>query len=187
VWERDEGQYDREEEVFGVCAAAVAYRREALKDIVAAGGTRPTGRVFDPQLWMYMEDVDLNLRARLLGHRTVYVPTARARHRLSATGGGTLASYYVGRNMIYLMAKDLPGAIIRRNLLRIAKAQARFAFDAIRNVRGTAARARLRGILVGLLTWPRVLGTRRRVLGSARVGAEEFGELLERFGRGRNQ
>ena len=37
---------------------------------------------------MYCEDVDLNLRARLRGMRTIYVPRAVVYHRLSATGGG---------------------------------------------------------------------------------------------------
>jgi GT2 family glycosyltransferase len=181
VWQRDEGQYEREEEVFGPCAAAAAYRREVLQDLAQCGGTNPPHRVLDPQLWMYCEDVDLNLRARLRGFRTVYVPTARVRHRLSATGGGRLASYYVGRNLIYLLAKDIPGKIIRRNLLGIARAQARFILEAARHIRQPAARARLRGIVVGLATWPRVLPTRRRVMASAPVTPGHFERTLRRF------
>ena len=182
VWQRDRGQYEREEEVFGPCAAAGAYRREVLQDVAQCGGTEPPYAVLDPQLWMYCEDVDLNLRARLRGHRAVYVPSARVRHRLSATGGGTLSSYYVGRNIIYVLAKDVPGKVIRRNLGRIAKAQARFMLEAIRNIQQPAARARLRGIVVGLLTWPRVLSSRKRVLGTARLSARQFERLLKRFG-----
>jgi GT2 family glycosyltransferase len=182
VWQRDRGQYEREEEVFGPCAAAGAYRREVLQDIAACGGTNPPYKVLDPELWMYCEDVDLNLRARLRGFRTVYVPTAKVRHHLSATGGGTLASYYVGRNLIYLLAKDVSGKIIRRNLGRMARAQARFMLDAIRNIRYPASRARLRGIMVGLLTWPRVLPTRKRVLATARLSPRQLEKVLRRFG-----
>src|SRR6476620_6091360 len=61
VWQLDRGQYEREEEVFGPCAAAAAYRREVLEDVAGCGGTNPSYRVFDPQLWMYCEDVDLIL------------------------------------------------------------------------------------------------------------------------------
>jgi GT2 family glycosyltransferase len=179
VWQRDVGQYDREEEVFGPCAAAAAYRRSELADIAKSGGTRPPGRVLDPQLWMYLEDVDLNLRARLLGHRTVYVPTARVRHRLSATGGGPLSSYYVGRNTIYVIAKDLPLRVMARNLPRMARAQARIALEALRHIRGPASRARLRGLIVGLLSWPRVLGTRRRMSKSKRLTAIEFERMVK--------
>lgn len=181
VWQPDKGQYELEEEVFGPCAAAAAYRRSTLVDVVRCGGTRPPRRVFDPALWMYCEDVDFNLRARLRGHRTVYVPTARVRHHLSATGGGRLASYYVGRNLIYLIAKDLPRETILRNLPRIISAQARFALQALRHIKEPAARAQLRGILVGLLTWPSVLPIRKRVLRSARTSPDDFASLLERF------
>jgi GT2 family glycosyltransferase len=181
VWQRDTGQYEREEEVFGACAAAAAYRRSLLVDMASAGGSEPPGEVFDPQLWMYCEDVDLNLRARLRGHRTVYVPTATVRHRLSATGGGRLASYYVGRNLLYLIAKDLPGRTILRNLPRVVLAQSRFALQAARHIREPAARARLRGMLVGLLTWPRVLPSRRRTLHTSRLAARAFEQTLRRF------
>ncbi len=181
VWQPDTGQYDTEEEVFGPTAAAAAYRRTMLADLAHSGGTEPKGRVLDPQLWMYAEDVDLNLRARLRGYRTVYVPTARARHRLSATGGGTLASYYVGRNLIYLLAKDLPLRFVLRHMPGIVKAQFRFATEALRNIRGAAARARLRGILVGLFTWPRVLPTRRRVLSGKKIMARDFEAIIRQF------
>ncbi len=181
VWQHDNGQYHREEEVFGPCAAAAAYRRSVLVDLACCGGTQPPHQVLDPQLWMYCEDVDLNLRARLRGHRTVYVPTARVLHRLSATGGGPLASYYVGRNLVYLVAKDLPLPIILRNLPRIAKAQAHFALQALRHIREPAARARLRGMQAGLLTWPCVLPSRKRVLASARLDSKQFGRVLRRF------
>jgi GT2 family glycosyltransferase len=182
VWQRDRGQYDREEEVFGPTAAAAAYRREMLADVAAAGGTEPPGMVLDPELWMYCEDVDLNLRARLRGHRTVYVPTAKVRHRLSATGGGVLASYYVGRNFIYLIAKALPGRTILRNLPRIVVAQVRIALQALRGIRHPSSRARLRGMAAGLLTWPRVLPARRRIMRSARLTPRRFERVLRRFG-----
>jgi GT2 family glycosyltransferase len=114
---------------------------------------------------MYCEDVDLNLRARLRGYRGVYVPTARVRHMLSATGGGMLASYYCGRNFLYLLAKDLPGPVLLRNAGAILAAQIGFATEALRHMREPAARARLRGMIAGLLTWPRLLPARRRLLG----------------------
>jgi GT2 family glycosyltransferase len=183
VWERDRGQYEREEEVFGPCAAAAAYRREVLLDVARGGGTEPPGKVFDPALWMYCEDVDLNLRARLRGHRTVYVPTARVRHRLSATGGGALASYYVGRNTIYLIAKCLPTPVIRRTLPGIAMAQTRVFGEALRHIREPAARARLRGIVAGIISWPRVLSSRKRIMAGSRLSPRGLWRRLRHFTR----
>lgn len=85
VWEVDRGQYDAYTEVFGPCAGAAAYRRSALELLAE------DGKVFDEALVMYCEDVDLNLRARRKGLRTIFVPTAVVYHRLSASGGGALA------------------------------------------------------------------------------------------------
>ncbi len=167
VWQPAAGAYLRPVEVFGACAAAALYRRPMLAALAGAPDpAAPLPPVFDPALTMYCEDVDLNLRARLRGYRCVYVPEARVRHRLSATGGGPLASYYVARNLIYLLAKDVPGRALRRDAARILAAQARLAAGAVRHAREPAARARLRGQLAGLLTWPRFLPARRRLLGA---------------------
>ncbi len=153
VWEQDTGQYDHQPLIFGGCGGGVLYRRAAWEQ---AGG-------FDERLFMYLEDVDLAWRLQLLGWDAVFAPAARLYHHLSATGGGVLASYYVGRNTIWVIAKDMPGPLIRKHLGRILAGQWRIARDALRAWRGEAARARLRGQLAGLLGLPRVLSWRRAV------------------------
>ena len=57
------------------------------------------------------------------------------------------------------------GEVLRRNLGKIVRRQVGFTLDSLRHIREPAARARLRGQIVGLLTWPRMLPARRRVLG----------------------
>ena len=151
VWERDEGQYDRDRWVFGPCGGAAAYRREAWQQ---AGG-------FDPALWMYMEDADLAWRLQRLGWRSIYAPDARIYHQLSATGGGVLASYYTGRNTLWVIARNWPGALLRRHWRAIVGAQLRIAWDALRAWRGEASRARLRGQAAGLVGLPRALRQRQ--------------------------
>lgn len=168
VWERDVGQYDADPVIFGGCGGGVAYRRAAWEQ---AGG-------FDERLFMYLEDVDLAWRLRLLGWEAVFAPDARMYHQLSATGGGVLASYYVGRNTIWVIAKDMPGPLIRRHLGRIVAAQARIALDALAAWRGASARARLRGQLTGILGLPRVLGWRRAVQATRRADMAEISRLL---------
>jgi GT2 family glycosyltransferase len=146
VWEQDHGQYDQERWVFGPCGGAAAYRREAWEQ---AGG-------FDPALFMYMEDVDLAWRLQRLGWRSIYAPEARIYHQLSATGGGVLASYYTGRNTLWVIARNWPGRAAAPPLAghggrrRGASPGTRCAPGA-----GEAARARLRGQLAGLLGLPR--------------------------------
>lgn len=161
VWERDVGQYDALGEVFGPCAGAAAYRRSALEALAEEG------RVFDEDLVMYCEDVDLNLRARRRGMRTIFVPSAVVYHKLSATGGGTLASYYCGRNFALVWAKNMPARQARRYWPALLRSQLGFALSSLRHLREPAARARLRGQLAALRSLPRFLAKRRR------IGADE--------------
>lgn len=163
VWQRDVGQFDAVEEVFGPCAGAAAYRRSALEELAEGG------KVFDEDLVMYCEDVDLNVRARLRGMRTVYVPQAIVYHRLSATGGGALASYYCGRNFMLVWAKNMPAPHVRRYLGRLIWSQLGYALHALWHVREPAARARLRGQAAGLRALPHFLRKRRR----AQVGVDQ--------------
>jgi GT2 family glycosyltransferase len=173
VWEVDRGQYDDAAStppVFGACAGAAAYRRELFERVGD----------FDPDLVSYCEDVDLNWRARLAGYGCVYAPHAIVYHHLSATGGGPRASYFVGRNLILVLVKDYPTALWQRYWARIAAAQLRIAWDALRSWRGEAARARLRGQLAALVALPRFLSKRRQAQALKRVRDEELERVLAR-------
>jgi GT2 family glycosyltransferase len=72
--EPDRGQYDTAGEVFGVCAAAALYRREMLEDV------RIGAEYFAADFFAYLEDVDLDWRARLRGWRAWYEPAAVCVH-----------------------------------------------------------------------------------------------------------
>ena len=170
VWQPDAPQFSVMQEVFGPCAGAAAYRRAALEALSEGG------KVLDEDLVMYCEDVDLNLRARLRGLRTIFVPQAVVYHRLSATGGGKLASYYCGRNFILVWAKNMPGALVRRNWPRFLLAQLRFTAGALLHVREEAARARLRGQLAGIVALPLFL--RKRLNRFAHPATPELASTL---------
>jgi GT2 family glycosyltransferase len=177
VWEKDEGQYDQPGWIFGGCGGAVAYRR-AMLDAVAPRSTT-SWSVFDETFFMYCEDVDLNWRSQLAGWRCWYAPQAIVYHKLSATGGGPLASYYTGRNTLWVIAKDYPGSLLRKYWRRVLGAQWNVTRDALRAWRGEAARARLRGQLAGLLGLPRMLRRRRSVPNELSRGApDEYLETL---------
>jgi GT2 family glycosyltransferase len=159
VWQRDDGRFDGDRWIFGACGGAAAYRRSMLDDI----------GLFDEQFGSYGEDVDLNLRAQLAGYGCVFAPRARVYHHVSATGGGTRASYHCGRNFIAIIAKDIPGDLLRRYWPRILLRQVRFTVEALRHAREPAARARLRGQLAGLLRLPRYIDRRRDIQRRRRV------------------
>jgi GT2 family glycosyltransferase len=173
VWQQDHGQYNAEVEVFAACGGAAAYRRQMLDEI----------GWFDESFFMYLEDVDLAWRQQLAGWHTIYAPQAVAFHQLSASGGGVTASYYTGRNTIYVIAKNVPAPLLRKYGLAMINAQLRIARDAVRAWGGDAARARLRGQLAGLCTWPRMLGKRRSIQRSRRVPVSYLEDLLEPIDR----
>jgi GT2 family glycosyltransferase len=170
VWEKDEGQYDEPGWIFGGCGGAVAYRRATLDDI----------GLFDEGFFMYCEDVDLNWRAQLAGWRCWYTPQAVVYHKLSATGGGSIASYYTGRNTLWVIAKNYPDALLRRYWPRILRAQWQVTRDALRAWRGEAARSRLRGQFSGLLGWHKMRKRRRAIQSARRVPDEYIESLLTR-------
>jgi GT2 family glycosyltransferase len=168
VWQKDTGQFDSDTYIFGGCGGAVAYRRTMLNDI----------GLFDEDLFMYMEDVDLNWRAQLAGYRTVFVPQAVVYHHLSATGGGVIASYYTGRNTIFMLTKNLPASIFRRHWQAIIGAQLKVAVEAALAWRGEAARARLKGQLAGLWGLPKWFIKRKAIQQTCRVDDAYLHSLL---------
>ena len=168
VWQPDDGAYSHEAYVFGACGGSAAYRREMLDQV----GT------LDDDFYFSCEDVDLAWRAQLAGWRCVYTPGAVVYHKLAATGGGPTASYYDGRNFLYVIAKNYPGPLLRKHWRAIVRAQARLGWEALKAWRGEAARARLRGMLAGLLTMPRMLHKRKAIQAARTTPLDEIEKLL---------
>jgi GT2 family glycosyltransferase len=81
--ERDVGQYEREEQVFGVSGAALVVRRDALESI------RVRGEYLDESFDMYKDDIDLCWRLRLAGWECWHVPSAIAYHARTSAGLGS--------------------------------------------------------------------------------------------------
>jgi GT2 family glycosyltransferase len=176
VWQENKGQYDCPEEVFGACGCAAAYKREVLEAVRA---DNPDGKILDESLVMYCEDVDLNLRLRLRNLRCLYQPGAVVYHRLSATGGGTLASYRNGRNFIVVALKNLPDGVLWPNLPAIIFTQLKYAFNSLTKIRLKTERARLKGQFDALKALPNTLRRRRLVQAHRTVSNEQFAALLE--------
>ena len=169
VWQPYGPPWDQEAWVFGGCGGAMAVRRQAIEEIGP----------FETRFFMYCEDVDLNWRAQRAGYRCIYAPDAVVYHHLSATGGGVLASFYVGRNTLWAIARNYPPDLFRRYRRRIWATQWRIACDALRAWRGAAARARLRGQLAGLVRWPAWRAEYRRQRAPGRAHSAYLESILE--------
>ncbi len=167
VWQKDEGQYV-EGPVFSACGGSSAYRKTMLDQI----------GLLDNDFFFSCEDVDIAWRAHLQGWETIYVPSAVVYHHLKATGGGTTASFYDGRNFIYVLVKNLPSGLWRKYRGQILAKQWAIATDALKAWRGAAARATLKGQLTGLMHLPRLLKKRRAIQAAKTATDAEIDQLL---------
>lgn len=170
VWEQDTGQYDQEGYVFSACGGSAVYRRAMLDEI----------GLLDDDFFFSGEDVDLGWRAQLAGWRCVYAPSAVVYHHLSATGGGSTASFYDGRNLIFILIKNYPVELWRKYGLLVLRAQFRLAWEALRAWRGEAARARLRGMLAGLGGLPHIWRKRHKVQAMRKVPVSYIESILSK-------
>jgi len=153
-FERDEGRFDQPGEVFGACAGAALYRRDA---VLGVGG-------FDERYFAYLEDVDLALRLRLAGWGCLYEPAVAlhagegSSHQLSGTH-----VYLVARNTLLLVAKAFPLSW----LPFVAYRQTSWLWHAGRSGR---LWPHLRGLAAGVAVGARAaVSERRRLRAGARV------------------
>ena len=72
-------KFSQTQPVLGASAAAAFYLRRLFEDI----------GFFDEDFVIYLEDVDLSLRAQLLGHRCLYLPDAIVYHMEAASDPNT--------------------------------------------------------------------------------------------------
>ncbi len=170
AWQTDSGQYDKAQFVFSACGGSAAYRRAMLDEIGA----------LDDDFFFLLEDVDIAWRAQLAGYKVWYAPSAVVHHHLSATGGGVTASYYDGRNGIWIIVKNMPSSLLWKYRRPIVRRQLSLAWQALKAWRGKEARARLRGMAVGLFTLGASLSKRRRIQARKRVADDYIDDMLIR-------
>jgi GT2 family glycosyltransferase len=95
--EIDQGQYDDSPACFYAVGSSLAIRRDVFESV---GG-------FDKELFMYLEDVDLSWRLRLLGLRVLYVPGSKVMHKSGITRMKTTdIQYLFNRNRLRMILKN---------------------------------------------------------------------------------
>lgn len=106
-------RYATSVEVDAVSGAAFAIRQKVFAEL---GG-------FDEQFFMYVEDTDLSLRARLAGYHCVYVPGAIVEHAYQPAYSPRKA-FYLERNRHLMLLKNLSGGTYLRMLPGLALSEA---------------------------------------------------------------
>ncbi len=123
--EKDRGQYDDETPVLYASGGAVLYRKKMLDQV----------GLLDEDLFMYLEDVDLGLRAQLVGWSCEYIPTAVVYH----VGGGTnkkisgFSQRHWARNTRIVILKDYPFWALVRYAPKLCRAEAKMLIGAVRD------------------------------------------------------
>ena len=113
--EKDVGQYDREDYVFGACAGAGIYRRDFFEQV----------GIFDEDFFIFAEDVDINMRGQLQGFKCIYLPEAKVYHIGTATVGLYSDRYIFlcKRNDIFVLIRNYSLRMYFRYLWTILKHQ----------------------------------------------------------------
>ena len=162
--EYDIGIYDKQNSVFGACAGAAVYRRSFFEKV----------GYFDEDFFAYLEDVDINFRANLLGLRCLYVPTAKAFHIGSATTGSTFNSFTIRlstKNIPNVVVKNYPTYIFLKSLPVMFLYHACWLFFILRRKQLFAY---LRGLRGALRDFHKMFEKRKKVLSGKTISNKVF-------------
>jgi len=182
--ETDRGQYDGLRTALFPSGAGGLYRRAMLDQI----------GLFEESFFLYGDDAELGLRARLAGWGCGFAPRAVAHHYYSRSAGAYSAAkaFHVERNRIWIVLRHFPpGGIVAS----VGYTLVRLAYHAAAAFTGQGAAGRLARessafalLAVTLRAWasalrgvPRQLQGRRRLAGLRRLGGLEFRALMREF------
>lgn len=125
--EKDLGQFEKEQYIFGATGGASLFRRQ---EFTAVGG-------FDENYFMYCEEVDFAFRAQFLGFQFIYCPKAVVYHKHKATAKKLPqhVEYWQFKNMTQTIIADFPTRLLlkRWRLLKIILVHFNTIFYQIRN------------------------------------------------------
>jgi GT2 family glycosyltransferase len=105
--QKDCGQFDKVTEAFFPSGAACIFRTEMLRQI----------GYFDEDFYLYGDDTELGIRARLTGWECAFVPEAVAYHRYSGSTSAydPIKFFFVERNRMWVVLKYFPAELILLN------------------------------------------------------------------------
>ncbi len=121
--EKDAGQYDKEEYIFGACAGAAFYKSGIFSEV----------GFFDETFFAYYEDIDFSFRAQLAGYKCLYQPKAKCYHKRGGTSSVATHGFQTEmceRNLVLMRIKDYPLSIyiLYQPLFFIARVKRYYSF-----------------------------------------------------------
>lgn len=167
--QKDQGQYNKSESVFGASGGASLYRATMLKEI----------GIFDERFFAYYEDVDISLRARLANWDIRYAPKAIAYHHIGGTSSkmGDFTRYHSIKNFLILYTKTMPATLYWKYLPTFLY---QFARTTMRSILDRKPHVWLKSISVFIAYLPGLLHDRWRIQKNRKLTAKEVEQLLYR-------
>jgi GT2 family glycosyltransferase len=169
--EKDTGQYDKEEYIFGACAGASFYKSEIFDSI----------GYFDESFFAYYEDIDFSFRSQLLNYKCFYEPRAVCYHKRGGTSSVATHGFQTEmceRNLVLMRFKNYPLSlyILYQPLFFIARIKRYYSF--IRFHSFSIFLKALRGYLRGLFkVWTKIID-RIHIQGNKIVSTEYIKRML---------
>lgn len=173
-------RYSKPEPVLGAGAGAAFYRRSLFEEV----------GLFDEDFFMYLEDVELSLRAQCAGHRCLYLPDAIVYHLEAASDPARKVIsrsdpeivvfyshtrvYWITRNRWQLMVTYQP----LRHLPWLAYGWARSVLFHL--LKAGHFGAFLKGLAAGIASTPRALKKRIAVRRNQVISTRQLCQLMRR-------
>jgi GT2 family glycosyltransferase len=137
--------------VFGVNAAAALYSAKFIK-------SQPFEDFFDKDFFMYLEDVDVIMRATIMGWQNYFVGDAIAKHVGSASSAGSNFSLKMTfRNNFPMIVKNMPLRLIIKLVPKLIRSDLETIRHLARQKRWSAALRIPEGRVLGILLLPKMI------------------------------
>ncbi|MEO8512966.1 MAG: glycosyltransferase family 2 protein [Ignavibacteria bacterium] len=169
--EKDNGQFDKTEFIFGACAGAAIYKKELFEKI----------GYFDESFFAYYEDIDFSFRAQLAGYKCLYQPEAVCFHKRGGTSSIATHGFQTEmceRNLVLMRIKNYPLStyILYQPLFFIARIKRYYSF--LRFHSFTIFWSGLRGYLRGITLLVTKLPERFRIQKNRNVSSSHITDLF---------
>ena len=169
--EKDIGQYDKEEFIWGACAGAAIYKREVFKKV----------GFFDEDFFAYYEDVDFNFRMQLAGYKCYYNPKAVCFHKRGETfkDKAGLETMLCEKNLVALRIKNYPINVLLKWAPYFLLVRFRRYYGFLREHSSKVFLSAVKGYLKGLTEIPKSLTKRKKIQKQMKVTPDYIENLFK--------